>query len=81
MLKRVDVAVYEAMKAGEDLETGVFAMGLAEEGVGYALDDNNAALVNDEMKGAVDAARQKIIDGEIEVVSYYADNSCPALKF
>ncbi|EAQ44388.1 sugar ABC transporter, periplasmic sugar-binding protein [Roseobacter sp. MED193] len=81
MLKRVDVAVYEAMKAGEDLETGVFAMGLAEEGVGYALDDNNAALVNDEMKAAVDAARQKIIDGEIEVVSYYADNSCPALKF
>ena len=81
MLKRVDVAVYEAMKAGEDMETGVFAMGLAEEGVGYALDDNNAALVNDEMKAAVDAARQKIIDGEIEVVSYYADNSCPALKF
>ncbi|OIQ41084.1 MAG: BMP family ABC transporter substrate-binding protein [Roseobacter sp. MedPE-SWde] len=81
MLKRVDVAVYEAMKAGEDLETGVFAMGLAEEGVGYALDDNNAALVNDEMKAAVDAARQKIIDGEIDVVSYYADNSCPALKF
>ncbi|OIQ45066.1 MAG: BMP family ABC transporter substrate-binding protein [Roseobacter sp. MedPE-SW] len=81
MLKRVDVAVYEAMKAGENLETGVFAMGLAEEGVGYALDDNNAALVNDEMKAAVDAARQKIIDGEIEVVSYYADNSCPALKF
>ena len=75
MLKRVDVAVYEAMSAGENVETGVFSMGLAEEGVGYALDDNNAALVNDEMKAAVDAARQKIIDGEIEVVSYYADNS------
>ncbi|MEP4036801.1 BMP family ABC transporter substrate-binding protein [Pseudophaeobacter sp.] len=81
MLKRVDVAVYDAMSAGEAVETGVFAMGLAEEGVGYALDDNNAALVNDEMKAAVDKARQQIIDGEIEVVSYYADNSCPALKF
>jgi basic membrane protein A len=81
MLKRVDVAVYEAMSAGENVETGVFAMGLAEEGVGYALDDNNAALVSDEMKAAVDEARQKIINGEIEVVSYYADNSCPALKF
>ncbi|MEP2717720.1 BMP family ABC transporter substrate-binding protein [Pseudophaeobacter sp.] len=81
MLKRVDVAVYEAMKAGENLETGVFNMGLAEEGVGYALDDNNAPLINDDMKAAVDEARQKIIDGEIEVVSYYADNTCPALKF
>ncbi|WP_122072524.1 BMP family protein [Pseudophaeobacter sp. EL27] len=81
MMKRVDVAVYEAMTAGESIEAGVFSMGLAEEGVGYALDDNNAALVSDEMKAAVDEARQKIIDGEIEVVSYYADNSCPALKF
>ena len=81
MLKRVDVAVYDAMKAGADVETGVFTMGLAEEGVGYALDDNNAPLVSAEMKMAVDEARQKIIDGEIEVVSYYANDSCPALDF
>ncbi|WP_299499698.1 BMP family ABC transporter substrate-binding protein [uncultured Roseobacter sp.] len=81
MLKRVDVAVYDALKAGADLETGVFTLGLAEEGVGYALDDNNAPLVSDEMKAAVDDARQKIIDGELEVVSYYANDSCPALQF
>ncbi len=81
MLKRVDVAVYEAMKAGENVETGVFTMGLAENGVGYALDENNAELVTDEMKAAVDDARQKIIDGEIDVVSYYENDSCPALSF
>ncbi|MBJ6372981.1 BMP family lipoprotein [Sedimentitalea arenosa] len=81
MLKRVDVAVYDALKAGENVETGVFTLGLAENGVGYALDDNNAPLVSDEMKAAVDEARQKIIDGEIEVVSYYANDSCPALSF
>ena len=81
MLKRVDVAVYDAMKAGTDLETGVFNMGLAEEGVGYALDDNNASLISDEMKAAVDTARQKIIDGEIQVTSYYANDSCPVLDF
>ena len=81
MLKRVDVAVYEAMKAGADLETGVFVLGLAEEGVGYALDENNAPLITDAMKAAVDEARQKIIDGEIEVVSYYANDSCPAVDF
>lgn len=81
MLKRVDVAVYDAMKAGADVETGVFTLGLAEEGVGYALDDNNAPLVSDEMKSAVDAARQQIIDGKLEVVAYYANDSCPAVDF
>ncbi len=80
MMKRVDVAVYEAMTAGESIEAGVFSMGLAEEGVGYALDEHNADLVSAEMKAAVDKARQQIIDGEIKVVSYYTDNSCPALK-
>ena len=81
MLKRVDVAVYEAMKAGEAVETGVFNMGLAEDGVGYALDENNAALITDEMKAAVDTARQQIIDGSLNVVSYYENDSCPVLKF
>ncbi len=81
MLKRVDVAVYDAMKAGTEVETGVFTMGLAEDGVGYALDDNNAALVSADMKAAVDAAREKIISGDLKVVSYYENDSCPAVKF
>jgi basic membrane protein A and related proteins len=82
MLKRVDVAVYEAMKAGMDVETGGFqTLGLAEDGVGYALDENNAALITDEMKAAVESARAAIIDGSLEVVSYYANDSCPALDF
>ncbi len=82
MLKRVDVAVFEAMSAGEELETGKFmTLGLAEDGVGYAMDDNNAPLVSDEMKAAVDEARQKIIDGELNVVSYYENDSCPAINF
>ena len=70
------------MKAGTAMETGGFTiLGLAEDGVGYALDDNNAPLVSDEMKTAVDAARAKIISGELEVVAYYANDSCPALDF
>ncbi|MDA0962066.1 MAG: BMP family ABC transporter substrate-binding protein [Proteobacteria bacterium] len=81
MLKRVDVAVYDAMKAGTDVETGVFVLGLAEEGVGYSLDEFNAALISDEMKAAVEDARAKIIAGELEVVSYYANDSCPVLDF
>ena len=82
MLKRVDVAVYNAMKAGEELETGtVVTLGLADDGVGVALDENNADLVTEEMKTAIEEAREKIINGEVEVVSYYANDSCPALDF
>lgn len=81
MLKRVDVAVYDAMKAGENVETGVFVLGLAEDGVGYAVDENNEALLTEEMKTAVEAARQSIIDGETNVVSYYDNDSCPDLSF
>ncbi|MDU8928784.1 BMP family ABC transporter substrate-binding protein [Alisedimentitalea sp. MJ-SS2] len=81
MLKRVDVAVYEAMKAGADLETGSKTLGLAEDGVGYAMDENNAPLVSDEMAAAVEEARAKIISGDLEVVSYYANDSCPAHDF
>ncbi|MFP7570999.1 BMP family lipoprotein [Marivita sp. S2033] len=82
MLKRVDVAVYDSLMAGADLETGVGkTLGLAEEGVSVAVDDNNKELVTDEMMTAVEEARQKIIDGDIEVVSYYANDSCPAINF
>ena len=81
MLKRVDVAVYDALKAGTDVETGVFTLGLAEDGVGYAMDENNASLVSDEMKAAAEAARAKIIAGEMTVASYYDNDSCPALDF
>jgi basic membrane protein A len=82
MMKRVDVAVYDTMKSGADVATGGFTtLGLAQEGVGYALDEHNAALVTAEMKAAVDEARTKIISGDLEVVAYYTNDSCPALDF
>jgi basic membrane protein A len=81
MLKRVDNAVYEAFKAGEALETGVVTMNLASGGVGYALDEHNAALITDEMKARVDAAAAKIASGELVVHDYTTDDSCPAFTF
>jgi basic membrane protein A len=81
MLKRVDVAVFEAMSAGPDLETGVQVLGLAEEGVGYAVDEHNEALITAEMRTAIDAAREQIISGELAVHDYSTDDSCPALTF
>ena len=82
MLKRVDVAVFDAFTAGDALETGkVRVMNLADDGVGYAMDENNAALVSPEMKAAVDAAAEKIKSGELVVHDYVSDNTCPAATF
>ncbi|MCV2870144.1 BMP family ABC transporter substrate-binding protein [Defluviimonas sp. WL0002] len=81
MLKRVDNAVYEAFTEGADLQPGINVMGLANEGVGYAMDENNASLVTPEMAATVDEAAAKIKSGELEVHDYMADNTCPAASF
>ncbi|HEX6142983.1 MAG TPA: BMP family ABC transporter substrate-binding protein [Geminicoccaceae bacterium] len=74
MVKRVDNAVYDAFMTAREgtWEAGVKNLGLAEEGVGYALDEHNEALITDEMEQQLEAARQKIIDGELEVEDYYS---------
>ncbi|MEF3048361.1 BMP family lipoprotein [Pseudotabrizicola sp. L79] len=81
MMKRVDNAVYAAFVEGENLTPGINVMGLANDGVGYAMDENNAALVTPEMQAAVDAAAEKIKSGEVVVHDYMADNTCPAATF
>jgi basic membrane protein A len=81
MLKRVDVAVYNAFTEGENLAPGVNVLDLKAEGVGYAMDENNAALVTPEMQAAVDAAAEKIKSGELVVHDYMSDNTCPAATF
>lgn len=79
MLKRVDVAVYNAMNdAKEDKFTyGFNVLGLAEDGVGYAMDDNNKDLVTPDMMEAVEKAKADIISGAVEVHDYMSDESCP----
>lgn len=77
MLKRVDLAVYNAFSEGESLTTGFNVMGLAEDGVGYALDEHNESLVNAKMISALEAEKAKIVSGEIKVHDYMSDNSCP----
>jgi basic membrane protein A len=81
MVKRVDVAVTNAFKeAGDDatFKPGLTVLGLKENGVGYALDDNNKSLIPDDIKAKVDELSTKIQSGEIEVHDYTADNACPA---
>ena len=79
MLKRVDVAAYETLKDAQSgtFETGVRILGAAEGGVDWALDENNAKLVSDDMKAAVEAARSKIVAGDIKVHDYFTTESCP----
>jgi basic membrane protein A len=80
MLKRVDVAAYETFidaAADGEFETGVRVLGAAEGGVDWAQDENNAELVSVEMAAAIEAAKAKIVSGEIEVAGYYATESCP----
>ncbi len=79
MLKRVDVATYNVFKAGKDgtFKPGVTVLGLAEGGVGWALDDNNKALITPEMKAAVDKAEADIKAGTVKVHDYMSDSACP----
>jgi basic membrane protein A and related proteins len=79
MLKRVDNATYGAMMDQQNGQwtSGIYVMGLKEDGVGWALDENNEKLITPEMKAAVDEARAKIISGEIQVHDYMSDDSCP----
>ncbi|WP_370402335.1 BMP family ABC transporter substrate-binding protein [Sulfitobacter sp. JB4-11] len=81
MMKRVDNAVYQAFKDGPGMEKGFNVMGIANGGVGYAMDEFNAPLVSDDMKAAVDDAAAKIADGSLAVHDYMSDDSCPALSF
>ena len=53
-------------------------MGLAEDGVGYAMDEHNESLVNAMMVSALEAEKAKIVSGQIKVHDYMSDNTCPA---
>ena len=74
MVKRVDVAVYDAFASARDgsWTAGTRILGLAEDGVGWALDEYNRALVSPEMEAAIEKARADIVAGRIAVTDYTA---------
>ena len=81
MLKRVDNAVYDAMTAGENLETGFNVMSVGNHGVGFAMDANNEPIVGYDMLSATYAAAAEMTAGTLSVHDYTSDESCPALDF
>ena len=79
MVKRVDLAVYNAFKDAMDdkFTAGINNLGLKEGGVDYAMDDNNKPLVTPEMQAAVEKAKADIIAGTVQVHDYMSDDACP----
>ncbi|MDC0471035.1 BMP family ABC transporter substrate-binding protein [Candidatus Pseudothioglobus singularis] len=79
MYKKVGLAAYNSFAAAVagNWEAGFSVNGVAEDGVGAAMDEYNADLVSADMLAAVDAARAAIISGDIQVHDYMSDNSCP----
>jgi basic membrane protein A len=75
MLKRVDVAVYDAFKSAQDgtFDPGMRNLGLAENGVGYAIDEYNRELITPEIEAQLEDAKAKIIAGEIVVEPYLVE--------
>src|SRR6266850_2111808 len=74
MVKRVDLAVYESFKAAKDgtWKSGVRILGVAEGGVGYAIDQNNRSLITPEMEKRLEQARADIVAGKLKVTDYTA---------
>ena len=69
MLKRVDVAAYDIVKAAleGDLQVGSEkVLGLEDEGIGYTLDGSNIKVPEDVVE-KLEEIKEKIITGEIQV--------------
>jgi basic membrane protein A and related proteins len=66
MLKRVDVAVFDAIDSfvNGELEGGVRVYDLSNDGVGYS---TSGDFLSDDVISELDDLRQQIVDGEIEV--------------
>jgi basic membrane protein A and related proteins len=75
MVKRVDNAVYDAVKEVLDgkFNGGFHVFGLDKDGVAYAMDQNNEPLISNEIIEKVENTKAKIINGEIKVTDAMAN--------
>ncbi len=74
MVKRVDNAVYDAVKEvlSGKFEGGFHVFGLDKDGVAYAMDDFNKSLIPPDVIEKVEEAKRKIGSGEIKVTDAMA---------
>ena len=69
MVKRVDNAVYQIVREVKEkrFKAGLHVFGLESDGVGYAVDEYNRSLLSPDAIAAAEAAKRRIIAGEIKV--------------
>ncbi len=81
MLKRVDTATYTSFMGARNgtFKAGHVVLGLKEQGVGWADDEHNKALITADMRKAVEQASADIVSGKVQVHDYMSDSKCPAL--
>jgi basic membrane protein A len=74
MVKRVDNAVYDIVNdvKNKRFQGGIHVFGLDKDGVAFSLDNFNQPLIDPSVLQEVEAARQKIIRGEIQVTDAMA---------
>jgi basic membrane protein A len=74
MVKRVDNAVYQIISdlVNHKFQGGIHVYGLPDGGIGYAMDQYNAQLIPPSVIQEVEAAKAKIIRGEIKVTDAMA---------
>ena len=74
MVKRVDNAVYDIVNdvKNKRFQGGIHVFGLDKDGVAFSLDEHNQPLIDQSILQEVEAARQKIIKGEIQVTDAMA---------
>ncbi|MEL0635540.1 BMP family ABC transporter substrate-binding protein [Marinomonas sp. TI.3.20] len=78
MVKRVDQAAYNTYKtaAAGTWKPGLITLGLADNGVSWALDKYNEKQVTPEMVAKMKTIRADIISGKIQVHDYSKNGSC-----
>ncbi|WP_114393860.1 BMP family lipoprotein [Oleisolibacter albus] len=78
MVKRVDVAAYEAFRTAKDgtWKGGVQRLGLKDDGVAWADDSYNKSLITPEMRAKVEAAAAEIKAGTRKVANLDDSGAC-----
>lgn len=80
MVKRVDVAVHQALRSAADgtWTAGTTVLGLKEGGVGVVIDEHNRALITPPLEEAMKKATDEIVAGRLEVIDYRKAGKCAA---
>lgn len=74
MVKRLDLVMYDALKTAHNGEwsAGIKYLGIKEGALDYAVDENNRSLISEHLIDQVANAKERIINGIINVESYQA---------